>query len=446
MSPFIGRLVRVTASLAMAVLTCVPATTALASSTQDTPATVARTIPSAVAGAGARAADVAPAQVVGRCGARLGTSQLVTDRRGVSTATWGCDQRIYAARTDDAGDWRGAVEIGTGLEPQAVVDGRGWVTVLYRRLHGNGIEARRWAAGAWQPTVDLTWQTGADVVFVQWYSLATNARGDTVAVWTQNDGEVQSGPTPRMVAAFRPFDGAWTPTVRIAPKGYADGALVDGAGRVVVVPELYRRTTTGRWRHPVTPPMEGSFSGAAVNAAGDLLVSRMPGAESDAVLAYEKPYGEPWLPGVQIGTTSATLSQARAVLGGTGSAAVSYPAGGSVRVAVRPASGDWAPPVRVSASQVRAGAVRLVRGPAGALAVSWTQGGDFVKRQLWVSILPAGGDWTEPVQVTGAQWRHVDHTSMSWRPDGSVVAAWTGRLAGRPGWRFALREVTPSSG
>ena len=437
MSPFIGRLV--TASLATAVLTCVPATTALASSTWDTPATVARTISSAVAGAGA--ADVAPVQVVGRCGARLGTSQLVTDRQGVSTATWGCDQRIYAARTDDHGAWRGAVELGTGLEPQAVVDARGRVTVLYRRLHGNGIEARRWAAGAWQPTVDLTWQTGADVVFVQWYSIATNARGDTVAVWTQNDGEVQSGPAPRMVAAFRPFDGAWTPTVRIAPTGYADSALVDGAGRVVVVPELYRRTVTGRWRHPVTPPMEGSISGAAVNAAGDLLVSLMPGAESDTVFAYEKPYGEPWLPGVQIGTTHARLGQAHVVLGGTGGATVSYPAGGSVRVAVRPAGGDWAAPVQVSASHVQAAAVRLTRGPAGALGVSWTQG-DFVERQLWVSVLPAGDDWTEPVQVTGAQWRRVDHTSMTFRPDGSVVAAWTGRLAGRPGWRFATRVLT----
>lgn len=443
MSPLIGRLVTLTASLATAVLVCVPATTAVARSTWETPTTVGA-IPVAAPGAGA--ADVAPVQVAGRCGTRLGISQLVTDRRGVSTATWGCAQRIYAARTDRDGGWRPAVAIGTGLEPRAVVDRRGRVTVLYRRLQGNGIESRRWAAGAWQRPVDLTWQTGADVVFVQWYSIATNARGDTVAVWTQNDGEVLSGPTPRMVAAFRPFDGPWTPTVRIAPRGYADGALVDAAGRVVVVPELYRRTATGRWRHPVVPPMEGRFGGAAVDPAGDLLVSRMPSGGSGAVLAYEKPYGEPWHPGVQVGTTGAPIGQARTVLGASGRAAVSYPAGGSARVAVRPADGGWAPPVQVSASGVRAGAIRLVAGPAGALAVSWTQGNDYVERQLWVSILPTGGDWTPPIQVTGARWRHVDHTSTSFRPNGSVVAAWTGKVAGRPGWRFATRVVTAPAG
>ncbi|MCB0907728.1 MAG: hypothetical protein KDB63_11495 [Nocardioidaceae bacterium] len=390
---------------------------------------------------GRRAPVGEPVQVVGRCADRLGTSQLVTDLDGTSTATWGCAHHVYAARTAADGTWQTAVDLGVGLEPKAAVDDRNRVTVLYRHLQGNGIESRRWAGAAWQPPVDLTWQTDAKRVFVQWYSIASNARGDVVAVWTQNDGEVQSGPAPWMVAAYRPFDGAWTTTVRVAKRAFAQGSLVDGAGRVVTLPGLYRRTTGGVWRHPALPAMQGAWGGAAVNPAGDLLVTRTPTGGSTEALVYEKPYGAAWLPAVQVGTTRSS-GQVRAVLDDTGEAVVSFAAGGSARTATRPAGGDWAAPVQVSESHVQASVVRLDRGPDGSTAVSWLQGPEFVKRQLWVSVQPPGGDWSVPVRVTGARWRHVDHTTLSLRPDGALVVAWTGQRAGRTGWWFATRAIS----
>ena len=391
---------------------------------------------------GAHALVGGPALTMGRCADRLGTSSLVTDGDGTSTALWGCARHIYAARTRADGTWQRAVDLGVGLEPKAVVDRRNRVTVLYRGLQGNGIESRRWVGDAWQPAVDLTWKTDADRVFVQWYSIASNARGDTIAVWTQNDGEVQSGPRPWMVAAYRPFDGAWTTTVRVAKGSASDGALVDGSGRVVTLPGLYRRTAAGVWRHPTTPAMEGAYGGAAVNSLGDLLVTRRPEPGANAVLVYEKPFGEAWRPGIQVGTTPSYLGQIRAVLEDNGRAVASYAAGGSARTATRAAGGAWATPVQVSAAHVQASVVRLVRGPSGALALSWLQGPDFAKRQLWLSIQQAGGDWSAPVKVTGAMWQHVDHTSVSFRSDSAVVVAWTGHRSDKPGWWFASRVVS----
>jgi hypothetical protein len=171
------------------------------------------------------------------------------------------------------------------------------------------------------------------------------------------------------------------------------------------------------------------------------MVTRRPTGDSTAALVYEKPFGAAWLPAVQVATTRSG-GQIRALLEDTGEAVVSFAAGGSARTATRPAGGDWAAPVQVSDSQVQASVVRLSRGPDGSTAVSWLQGSDYLKRQLWVSVQPSGGDWSAPVKVTGARWRHVDHTTLSFRPDGALVVAWTGQRTGRTGWWFATRVVS----
>lgn len=388
-----------------------------------------------------RALDRAPVLVVARCRDGLGISQVVTDRHGVSTATWGCQQRIYAARTRANGSWRRGVRIGTGLEPKAVVDRRSRVTVIYRRLHGNGMESTRWTAGRWQPSTDLTWPTGADVVFVQWYSIAGNARGDIVAFWTQNNGGPESGPRPQLVVAYRPHDGVWNPTVRVGPSVLPQAALVDGAGRAVILSatKLYRRTAAGRWRDPVTMPLDGRMGGAATNPAGDLLVTDvLASTGTDALVALEKPLGSPWAPGVEIGTSPWRWARTPALLGGGGRAEVAYVDGAaSLVTANRRAGGSWEPAVRVSATHVGASSPRLVRGPGWALAALWAQSGG-----LWLSLQPSGGAWSAPVRVTGSRWRLVSHPTVSFRPDGAVVTAWTGRVAGQPGWRFATRVVS----
>lgn len=386
-------------------------------------------------------AEVGTVRIVGRCEDRLGTSQLVTDRHGVSTAAWGCDRHVYAARTRPDGSWGAPVDLAIGLEPKAVVDRRGRVTLLYRHLQGNGIESRRWAHDHWQAAVDLTFQTGADVVFVQWATIATNGRGDTVAVWTQNDGKVQSGPTPVLVAAYRHAGGRWLPTVRVGPKGVAAAALVDGFGRALVFcpPDLYRRTTAGRWHAPETLPLEGGFVGAATNGPADLLVTDHV---DDAVVARERPEGASWLPGVEVGSTPWPGAKAPVVLRNDGTAAVAYADGASSAVVVTREAGEaWAAATRLSPTGVNAAMPRVASGFAGTLAVSWTQGPLFT-RQLWVSSRLRSGDWSPPIRVTGPGWRHVDHLSLTLRPDGAAVLAWTGRVVDKPGWRFGTRVVS----
>lgn len=386
--------------------------------------------------------ELGPVEIVmPTCTTGVYSQQLTTDRHGVSTTAWQCESHVYASRTLADGTWSDPVDLAPGYDPVAVADRRGRVTVAFRQPSGDGVATRRWSRGTWRPAVEITLPTRADRVYVEGCHIAGNARGDIVVTWRQKNGEPQGeGRMIGIVAAFRPFDSAWTPTAVIPGKGYPDMALMDGTGHAAVLDGslIYHRGAAGRWHDPAVAPID-VLSGAAENADGDLLLTDVD-SNAELVFAYERPSGAAWLPPVQVGTTARRYTFAPAVLDGLGRAAIAYPGNdGSARVVTRTADGIWGTDVPVSPTQVGAGVIRLVSGPQGALAVSWVQRRD----QLWASIRPPGGDWSAPVRITPPRWHDVWHPQVSFRPDGALVAAWSGQVRNLPGERVAARVLTP---
>lgn len=426
-------------ALALALLVC-PALGAVPAHAAD-PAD-ALTVEPATA---AQSVEVGPLEIVQpTCTDGVASQQLTTDRHGVSTTVWACGSHVYASRTQQNGSWGDPLEIARGLDPIASSDRRGRVTVVVRQPQGDGgLATRRWAKGTWQPLVDLTFPTRAEWTFVDDYWIAVNPRGDTVVTWGQKNNEpVSEGRMIGIVAAFRAYDGAWGPsTVVVASKRWPDAVFVDGTGHASILDDslIFHRGARGRWHDPVVAPIDVDVRGAVENTDGDLLLTGVD-RTADAVVAFEKPAGLAWLPKVLVGTAPRPLAYTPVVLDGLGRAAVAYPGNdGSARVSTRAAQGAWTTAVALSPTRVGAGVIRLVRGPAGALAVSWLQG----DAELWASIRPPGGDWSEPIRVTPPRWHDLWHPQVSFRPDGALVAAWSGLVRNLPEERVAARVLTP---
>ena len=208
--------------------------------------------------------EVGPTRVVlPRCGGLVVDQDVVTDRDGVSTTAYQCGSAsgfgsdIWAARTRPDGTWGAPVSLAPGLSPQVVVDGAGRVTVGYRLRHGAGTGVVRWSGGSWQAPVLLA-QPAPRLRFVPGFSLAVNARGDAILVWLRQEEE-NGGPYVGFIAAFRPHDGTWGPTVVVDRKDTYGPAFVDSAGRAVGKSRelLYRRTAADRWKRTGTWVVSG---------------------------------------------------------------------------------------------------------------------------------------------------------------------------------------------
>lgn len=410
-------------------------------------ATVART-------AAAPGVEVGPVRVVlPRCGGLVVDQDIVTDRDGVSTTAFQCWSHdgvgtfVWAARTRPDGTWGPPVAIAPGLSPKTVIDGAGRVTVGYRLRHGEGTGTVRWAGGSWQSPVVLA-QPGANLHFVPGFTLAVNARGDTIIVWGRQE-DCCGGPHIGFIAAFRPHDGAWGPSVIVDRKDWGWGTSMDREGRVSVMSGevIYRRTTAGQWRTRPLPVIDGSYTGAAANAGGDLV---MTGRDRDGapgtLFIFEKPAGAAWLPEVEMTTSLARNTASPLVLDNLGRAAVGYKGvDDSFTVATRPAGGAWTPGVGVSAADVHAHVLRLEAGKAGALGACWLQRAPDGTQSLWASIRPSGGDWSAPVRLTGARWLDLRHPAASMRPDGSLLVTWSGKIAHGRAMRVSSRLATPAT-
>ena len=417
----------------------------------------AQPAPRAATGVGTAAApgvEVGPLRVVmPRCGVHAVDQDIVTDRAGVSTTAFQCWSHdglgsfVWAARTRPNGTWGPPVAIAPGLSPKMVIDGAGRVTVGYRLRHGDGMGTVRWAAGSWQAPVVLG-QPKPNLHFVPGFNLAVNARGDTLIVWDLQEG-CCGGPRIRFIAAFRPHDGAWGPSVIVDRKEPFGSAFLDAEGRASVLnwDLVYRRTTAGRWSSHALPAFEGDVRGTAANARGDLLLAGLDRDGAPGTLSiFEKPAGAAWLPVVELTASLAPSTTTPLVLDNLGRAALGYQgADDSFTVTTRPAGGSWQPAVGVSAAGVHAHVLRLEAGTGGALGACWFQRTPGGTEELWASIRPSGGDWSAPARLTGPRWLDLWHSAATMRPDGSLLVTWSGKITKGRAMRVSSRLVTPAT-
>ena len=375
--------------------------------------------------------------------------RLVSDASGIATAVWEQGAQILAARTTRDGQWGEPVGLAFGRDPQAVVDGSGRVTVVYHRLHGRGVMSRRWATGRWEQPEDLTWSHHAEAFHTQGSRIAVNERGDTIVAWGQKNGRIDWDEPRRLVAAFRPHDGEWQATVRLARQGMPDTVDLDHEGRAAVLSGslLHRRTTRGHWRHPIGAATSTNLGAAVGNGRGDLLAVGLDLNDKDQpVRVHEHTADGRWLHPVELGTTRWTTTSVPAILDADRRAAVAFPVvDGPVAVAIRPSGGRWSEPEIVSSPGVRARLPRLASAPDGSLAALWTQGVP-AEPELWAALRPAHQGWSEPVQVTGAEWIWVTEPTLSFAPDGSAVVLWVGEPTLNPWTRLASRRLRLADG
>lgn len=370
--------------------------------------------------------------------------RLVTDHHGITTAVWEQGQQVFSARTTADGAWGDPVGLAFGREPLAVVDAQARVTVVYHRLHGRGVVSRRWAGDRWEEAVDLTWPEHAEAFHTQGHRIACNARGDTIVAWGQKNGHADWDEPRRLVATFRPHDGVWQPTVRLARRGMPDTVTVDEYGRAAVLSDsrLHRRTARGHWRLPIGAVTSVDLGASIGNGVGDLLVVGLDfNQEDQPVRVHEHPAGGAWRPAVELGTTRWTTTTVPVVLDDEGRAALAFSVvDGPIAVAARPRDGSWSEPAIISTPGVRARLPQLASAPDGSLAALWTQGVP-AEPELWAALHPAGQGWSEPVQVTGAEWIWVTEPTLTFAPDGTAVVVWVGEPTLNPWTRLASRRL-----
>lgn len=151
--------------------------------------------------------------------------------------------RIWSNRYSAAtGNWESAQPIQSGLwnalDPQLAADGKGNVYVLWYQDNGTGIyniqAARYWAStGTWGAPQTIQSDTTVDALYV---NLSTNAGGDVVAAWAQDDG---TGVYSIWANRYASGSGQWGAAQKIQ-SGDGDAAVfpavaMDAQGNAIVV-------------------------------------------------------------------------------------------------------------------------------------------------------------------------------------------------------------------
>jgi hypothetical protein len=121
----------------------------------------------------------------------------------------------------DGGTWTAPVRVGSGQDPETVVDGTGVTTVAWRN-HGLRA-ARRTETGAWSAPRLVAAGSVDDL------ALATNADGDVAAAWTTGHRKVR--------AAVRPHGKSWASATILGRGPYVTSLRVamGGGGRALVI-------------------------------------------------------------------------------------------------------------------------------------------------------------------------------------------------------------------
>lgn len=293
--------------------------------------------------------------------------RVAVNNRGDGVAVWrhdiGAPRVLQAAyRPGTSRQWQAPIDLseaGAIAGQDVGLDASGNVVAVWNLDRGSGYviqaEERPAASGVWGAPINLS-QVGGNAPGPP--SLALNANGDAVVVWTRSDGVVQ--------ASLR-SSGVWQAPTNLS----AAGALLD--------PDV------------------------AIDSSGDAVaVWSWQGPSRTVVQASFHPAGGGWTAPTQVsGTPASPAPRARAVIDGAGNAVVVWlggPAPG-VRAASRlRSSGAWSRPVAVSAAGQAAAAPELSMNPAGNAVTVWTQGA-----RTLASLRPgASGTWFPPVDVSAA--------------------------------------------
>ena len=317
----------------------------------------------------------------------------------------------------------------------AALDGAGNATVVWAGTDPGGrtvvfANERAASSGVWGAPTPLSARNGNAPGGP---SLAVNAAGDAVAVWTL------AGPSGAVVqASFRPAaSDVWSaPSALSAPGAEPDPwVAIDGAGDAVAVwsrggVESSYRPSGGSWGSPIA--LSHSPSGprapqVALDSAGNALAIWLGPSGAQSAARSRSTAG--WSAPTDVGGANAASPQL--ALDSAGNAVgVWIDARGTAQAALRPAaSGRWLPAADVSTDGGTAAGPRVESGTAGGFLVAWNRT-DPPRAVVEAADLAGAGPLLTSLSVPAAGTARVA-IQFAVTP-----VPWASPLAGPPLWRF----------
>lgn len=258
------------------------------------------------------------------------------------------------------------------------------------------------AGGRWEAPVDVALLSTASHAGFADPRLAVDARGNTVAVWTNvtgndwgNQGVVQS--------AARPAGGGWEPAVDVSTAGdksFAAHVALDARGNAVVVFNDHTdgrarsaiRPAGGAWTEPVDiSEDEAAYPQVGVDADGDAVAvwinseRRLCAARADV-----RALG-PWRSRDCIAVDDEVRTMKAAIEGNAAAVWMTGEGGDSVKAALLPAADDWHAPITISPPQP------VGEATGAEAAITMDQRGTAIA--IWGREIPAGDDHDTVVQA-----------------------------------------------
>ncbi|HEV2728354.1 MAG TPA: PKD domain-containing protein [Solirubrobacterales bacterium] len=328
-----------------------------------------------------------------------GRPKVAVDPAGNAVAIWertsGGEEIVEATERPAGGEWSAPETLTLpgeeGEATQVAIDAAGNAVAVWMAKSSPTVirTATRPAGGEWSEPEDLS----ADDEDAEAPQVAVNGAGDAVAVWRRFDG------TDFIVqAATRPAGGEWS-----------ESDDLSAVGQDAEVPQV------------------------AIDEKGDAVaVWRRSNGANFIVQAAVLPAGGEWSEPEDISVAGRNAREPQVAVDPEGNAvAVWHRSNGSnfiVQAALLPAGGEWSEPDDLSAAGEEAEESDVAIDETGDAVAVWKRfnGANFI---VQAALLPAGGEWSEPDDLSAPGQNGLDPVvaandalgavALWWRFDGS---------------------------
>ncbi|HKN07035.1 MAG TPA: Ig-like domain-containing protein [Thermoplasmata archaeon] len=332
------------------------------------------------------------------------------------TSTWTYSQLDYS-------------RVGSG-SPLVAIDGKGNALTAWNFNDNpdtttpprNGILSNHYTSGSgWQPYYQAQRAEWTDQISPSWLQLETNAAGDAIFSFTQNDGPIWNG----YAALYKPGTG-WGPVTRIAyfnASGVTEEwSAIDGSGNAIVllrasngtqfnVYAAYYSVSSGWGPTHRLDNLAGSnkdWLRVAMNARGDgvAIWSGYNGTNWGDYISLFNRTSHTWGAPLQVPTTFSYLGSAMVGIDGSGNVMTVYNAYNGTGYTnygsyYRPGAG-WGSPVNIAHTTMGVNTpYALAMNEAGDFAVSWTDWNGTRNVAVANVFSPATGWGTNTVFYSG---------------------------------------------
>ena len=324
--------------------------------------------------------------------------------------------------------------------PEVAVNASGDAVAVWPRDDGGKTiveAAERPAGGDWLEPVVLSDPAGEDELGET--HVALDAAGNAVAVWSAFD----SGSVIR--TATRPAGGDWSDpedlftadgrTPQLAMNAAGDAVAVwSGFNGAALVTWAATRPAGGDWSAPedlsVTGEADSFFPQVSIDADGNAIAvwGRQITAEPDVIRAATRPAGGGWSAAEDISLASTDAQEPEVAMNTAGTAVAAWATGSGIQAVVRPPGGDWSePPAQVSAMGQSAGDPALAIDSNGSAFAIW-QGPGVSGQVLRAAVLPPGGNWSPPKEVSAEEEGFVSY-EIEAHASAGAIATWTRKVS-----------------